>query len=217
MARCLPTGSLYDPLPLQSRAILDFLGRRPGDHTQKIVGTLHDSHFDGVRYKLLSQLQGSVHDVMDSYDRDKEGDALVSALKQTLIQTAVLEAGAVTVGGLITAHLLDPFGGIAAASSLAILGVLVMPIRRRSQQAHFRKQVCARPDFMFLSGHRNPFVPEALPSIRWINSRTSWTKWCHNAWRGNYTRSRSVSSSPSRLTPGSCKWKNRRQARPRPR
>lgn len=125
----------------QARAVLDFLGRRPGDRSQSIVGTLHDSHFDGVRFRLLNKLSGSVKGVMTAYDRDKEAEALTAAVRSTLYQTAALEASAVTVGGLAAAHLLDVTGGMLAAGSLALLGTFVLPVKRRWQRAAFKNQV----------------------------------------------------------------------------
>ena len=58
----------------------------------------------------------------------------MATVKSSIMQTAVLEAGALSVGGLIAAHVLDFTGGIAAAGSLAVLGTMVIPLRRRRQQ-----------------------------------------------------------------------------------
>ena len=58
----------------------------------------------------------------------------MATVQSSLVQTAVLEAGALSVGGLIAAHVLDFTGGIAAAGSLAVLGTMVIPLRRRRQQ-----------------------------------------------------------------------------------
>ena len=83
-----------------------------------------------------------------------------------LYSTAALEAGALSVGGLVAAHLLD-VTGVFAASSLALVGVralgaanvidlscdaaafvsslqfLVLPQRAAQQKAHFRVRVRA--------------------------------------------------------------------------
>ena len=87
-----------------------------------------------MRYKLLNKLSTHVGDVMNSYDAEKEGKELMATVQSSLMQTAVLEAGALSVGGLIAAHVLDFTGGIAAAGSLAVLGTMVIPLRRRRQQ-----------------------------------------------------------------------------------
>jgi hypothetical protein len=125
----------------QARAVLDFLGRRPGEHTSSIVGNLHDSHFEGIRFKLLTKLKTEVDDIIRTYDRAAEGEKLQSAVQSSLVQSLVIEAGAVTTGGLVAAHLLDVTGGLLTAGSLAVFGALVLPMRRRAQQQHFRKQV----------------------------------------------------------------------------
>ncbi len=55
--------------------------------------------------------------------------------------TAAVEAGAATVGALVAAHALDVTGGLLTASTLALLGLVVLPYRRQAQRAEFRKRV----------------------------------------------------------------------------
>lgn len=133
----------------QSRAVLEFLGRRPGEHTARIVGTLHDGHFEGVRESLLSKLAEHVHDELATYDGKSEASKISKEVQQSLMSTALIEVGALSVGGLVAAHLLDITGGVITASGLAVLGLLVLPRRAAQQKAHFRaraNEVVARLD-----------------------------------------------------------------------
>ena len=126
----------------QGRAILDFLGRRPGPHSEKMVGTLYDSSFDGVRFQVLSKLNDDVKGVMRSFNRDEEAGRLQELVQSSLLQAAAVEASAVTVGGLVAAHLIpDPTFGVATAGALAVMGTLVVPVHRRRMQSRFNKQI----------------------------------------------------------------------------
>ena len=65
------------------------------------------------------------------------------------MSTALIEVGALSVGGLVAAHLLDVTGGVITASGLVVLGLLVLPRRAAQQKAHFRaraNEVVARLD-----------------------------------------------------------------------
>jgi hypothetical protein len=94
-----------------------------------------------VRYTILERLSGGVKDVLTVYDKKTEAQLISSKFQSALVQTAVLEAGAaVTVGGLVAAQALD-LSGILAASTIAVLGLFVLPYRRRAQRAEFRAKV----------------------------------------------------------------------------
>lgn len=97
--------------------------------------------FEAVRYTILERLSGGVKDVLTVYDKKTEAQLISSKFQSALVQTAVLEAGAaVTVGGLVAAQALD-LSGILAASTIAVLGLFVLPYRRRAQRAEFRAKV----------------------------------------------------------------------------
>lgn len=51
--------------------MLDFLGRRPGERHQQMVGTVTESRFEGIRLEVLSKLQMDVKDVMAAYEKGK--------------------------------------------------------------------------------------------------------------------------------------------------
>ena len=72
--------------------------RRQGVHAADMLGSVQDAHFDGMRRELLTRLEASVTGVMQAYDRENELDLLSSAVKNSLIHTAALQAGAATAG-----------------------------------------------------------------------------------------------------------------------
>ncbi|KAM3568915.1 hypothetical protein VYU27_008977 [Nannochloropsis oceanica] len=125
----------------QSRAVLDFLGRRPGARHGQMIGSVTETRFEGVRAEVLNKLSADVGEVMSTYEKDKEFKKLSEEIKAGVMATAAVEAGAATVGALVAAHALDVTGGLVTASSLAILGLVVIPYRRQVQRNDFRRRV----------------------------------------------------------------------------
>ncbi|EWM30095.1 dynamin family protein [Nannochloropsis gaditana] len=94
----------------QSRAVLDFLGRRPGARHGQMVGSVTETRFEGIRAEVLSKLTADVGEVMNTYDKDKEFVKLSEEIKTGVMATAAVEAGAATVGALVATHALDVTG-----------------------------------------------------------------------------------------------------------
>ena len=59
--------------PKKSRAVLDFLGRRPGARHGQMVGSVTETRFEGIRAEVLSKLSSDVGEVMNTYEKDKVG------------------------------------------------------------------------------------------------------------------------------------------------
>jgi hypothetical protein len=76
----------------QARAVLDFLGRRPSMHSTTIVGTLHDSHFDGVRFRVLSKLEDEVNGILGhkNFDRDAVSRGVTDELRSRYMSPYIL-------------------------------------------------------------------------------------------------------------------------------
>lgn len=64
-----PTSQTTQIKPPKTRAVLDFLGRRPGERHGQMVGSVTESRFEGIRLEVLSKLQVDVKDVMASYEK----------------------------------------------------------------------------------------------------------------------------------------------------
>jgi small GTP-binding protein len=124
---------------LQSLAVLEFVGRRPGEHAEEMVGKVHDAQFEGVRRELLSKLHDSIHRVMVTYDREQELELLSRAVSGSLMEVAVMQVGAASIGGLVAAHLLGA-SGLIAAGGLALTGIAWLPVKRRRQKYLFRQR-----------------------------------------------------------------------------
>ena len=81
---------------------------------------------------------------MESYDRNKEASELAASVETAVAQTALLEAGAVGLGALVTIAVLSStldITGILAASTLAILGFFVIPFKRKQAKDNFKRKM----------------------------------------------------------------------------
>lgn len=103
--------------------MLDFLGRRPSAHAASTVGSLHDSHFDGLRFEVVSKLQDDVGAILGeaNYDREAQAQGIHAAVQSSLAQFALLEMGAAAAGGLAAASLVDATGGSSPFNFFLIL------------------------------------------------------------------------------------------------
>jgi ABC-type transport system involved in cytochrome bd biosynthesis fused ATPase/permease subunit len=81
---------------------------------------------------------------VNSYDRDREASELAASVEAAVAQTALLEAGAVGLGAIISVAVLSStldITGILAASSMAILGFFVIPFKRRKAKENFKEKM----------------------------------------------------------------------------
>jgi small GTP-binding protein len=103
------------------------------DEQSKIIGKVGGSFADNRR-ALLESVGRAAREVMRTYDRDAEARKLAGGLRDALAGTALVEIGAVSLGVILVAVLntafLD-FTGILAASSLAVVGLLILPAKKR--------------------------------------------------------------------------------------
>jgi hypothetical protein len=81
---------------------------------------------------------------VESYDRNREASELASSVEAAVAQTALLEAGAVGLGALVTLAVLSStldITGLLAAGTLAILGFFVIPRKRKQAKDNFRAKM----------------------------------------------------------------------------
>jgi uncharacterized protein HemX len=122
---------------------MDHLAERRTEHTRRMVGTIGGA-FDYDRDRLLATVGRSAQEVIDSYDRRVEADRMAGSVQQAVTETAIVEAGAIGLGALLTALFstvaLD-LTGILAATTLAALGLFVIPARRRKVKQDLREKI----------------------------------------------------------------------------
>ena len=120
--------------------VMTYVQRRRALHMEHIVG-------EGIepreirRRELIDTMGKTVQGIVETYDRDREASELAAHVETAVAQTALLEAGAVGLGTLVTAAVLSSsldVTGILAAGTLAILGFFVIPYKRKQAKDNFK-------------------------------------------------------------------------------
>jgi small GTP-binding protein len=116
----------------QWKAVTDSLEKRRAHHGDRVVGTL--GGFDYDRNRLLDSVGRAARRAVDSYDRESEATRMAESVQAAVAGTALIEVGALGLGAIVTmlaTTQVADFTGILAAGTLALLGFLVLPARRR--------------------------------------------------------------------------------------
>lgn len=103
------------------------------DEQDRIIGRV-GGPFEYNRRALLDSVGRAARKVVQSYDREAEARTLAEGVRDAVAGVALVEVGAVGLGVLLIAILhsaLLDFTGILAAGSLAIVGLLILPAKRR--------------------------------------------------------------------------------------
>ena len=115
-------------------------------HREKYAGQMLEAPA-GFRYdrdRLVETVGRRAQAVVESYDHEKEARALAEGTQAAVAAAAALEVGAVGLGAVITAiatTMTADITGIAAASFVAVLGLFVIPARRKQATAEMHRKV----------------------------------------------------------------------------
>jgi len=125
--------------------VMSYLQRRRAQNLDKLVGEgsgPRETH----RRELIDTVGRSVQGIVESYNRDQEARELASAVEAAVAQTALLEAGAVGLGTIVSIAVLSSsldITGMLAAGTLAIVGFFVIPFKRRKAKEDFKAKMLA--------------------------------------------------------------------------
>jgi hypothetical protein len=120
----------------QWQATLDYLDRHRAkirDQEEKIIGQV-GGPFEYNRRQLLDSVGRAAKEVVMTYDRQAEARKLAEGVRDAVAGVALLQVGAVGLGALLIALLhtaMADFTGILAAGTLAVVGLLIIPAKRR--------------------------------------------------------------------------------------
>jgi small GTP-binding protein len=123
--------------------VMSYLQRRRAQNLDHLVGEGIGPR-EARRRELIDTVGKSVQSIVNSYDRDREASELAASVEAAVAQTALLEAGAVGLGAIISVAVLSStldITGILAASSMAILGFFVIPFKRRKAKENFKEKM----------------------------------------------------------------------------
>ena len=127
----------------QWKAVTAHLEERRSAHEKRMIGKLQAS-FVQDRGRLLETVGAAARSAIEGYDRDSESSRLAESVRTAVASTALLEVGAVGLGGLVAAIATTTAAdvtGILAASALSILGLLVLPAKRRKAKTELNLKV----------------------------------------------------------------------------
>ena len=123
--------------------VMTYVQRRRALHTEHIVGEGIEPR-EMRRRELIDSMGKTVQRIVDTYDRDREASELAAHVETAVAQTALLEVGAVGLGALVTATILSSsldITGILAAGTLAIVGLFVIPYKRKQAKDSFKEKM----------------------------------------------------------------------------
>jgi small GTP-binding protein len=123
--------------------VMTYVQRRRALHTEHIVGEGIEPR-EMRRRELIDTMGKTVQRIVDTYDRDREASELAAHVETAVAQTALLEVGAVGLGALVTAAVLSSsldITGILAAGTLAIVGLFVIPYKRKQAKDSFKEKM----------------------------------------------------------------------------
>ena len=96
------------------------------------------------RRQLIDSVSTTIKAIVNQYDRKREAEQLGTFVQESVTQTALFGVGAVGIGALVanvlTTKALD-VTGIVTAGALAVLGLFVIPYKRKQAKEAFRDKM----------------------------------------------------------------------------
>ena len=148
-------------------AVNDYVARRQlTKYNDEVIGEVGRG-FEYDRRALLASVARQAHDVVAHYDPQGEARELSQSVRAAVVSTGLAEVGALGLGALVVAAAstvaLD-VTGILAASFIAVMGLGILPARRRQATQQFRERSDALRDRL-LSTLRQQFEGELERSV----------------------------------------------------
>ncbi|MGD2176528.1 MAG: dynamin family protein [Anaerolineae bacterium] len=127
----------------QWQAVMEHVQSRRDEHADRIVGQVGGT-FDYDRARLIETVSRTAQQAMADYDHEVETRRVAESLQMAVASTALAEASAVGLGALVTALATTAAAdvtGIVAAGTIAVLGLFVIPTRRRQLKQEFHEKI----------------------------------------------------------------------------
>ena len=128
----------------QWQSASEHLGKRRAQHAERIIGEVGSFAYN--REQLLDTVGRAARSSIDSYDPRGEARRMAEKVRTAVAGAALVEVGAVGLGALFsvlaTTQVAD-VTGILAAGTLAVLGFLILPARRRRAKRELSGKILA--------------------------------------------------------------------------
>jgi len=118
----------------QWQAVHDYIEERRNIHQDKIIGAVGKSDFVFERERIIEKVSRDTQNIVDKYDKNSSAKKIAESAQAAVAASAALEIGAIGLGALITALATTAAAdvtGILLASLVAVLGLFVIPAKRK--------------------------------------------------------------------------------------
>jgi len=156
----------------QWKAVMDHLTTRKITHKDKIIGDPINAQFNFNREHLIETVAREANQVVEQYDRQGEAQAIADGAQNAVAASAAIEVGAIGLGTLITilaTTLSADVTGILVASAVAVLGLFIIPARRRKANLEMKEKIDQLRDQLETSLRSN-FMKEIERGLSRINT-----------------------------------------------
>jgi len=127
----------------QWQQVMTYLQRRQARYTEHIVGQ-PETRMDLRRRALIESVGKTAQTIVETYDRNQEASELAANVETAVAQVALIEAGAVGLGALVTLAIASTtidITGLVAAGVLAVVGFFVIPYKRKQVKERFGEKM----------------------------------------------------------------------------
>ena len=155
----------------QWQAVTEHLAEQRRAHQDRIVGDTGADSFHYDRERLIQSVGREAQRVVESYDKTREAQAMAEEAQLAVAASAAIGVGAIGLGTLVTilaTTVAADVTGILMASLVAVLGLFVIPARRRQARAEMSAKVAALREQLSHS-LRTQFEREIERSLQHIN------------------------------------------------
>jgi small GTP-binding protein len=129
----------------QWQAVMAVLRGRATEHAGRMVGQV-DDRFEYDRNRLLDAVGGEAQRAVEGYDAAAEAKRLAGSVRDAVAQTALLQVSAVGLGAIVAAlasTTVADVTGIVAAGALSVIGLFVLPAKRKRARRDLASKVQA--------------------------------------------------------------------------
>ena len=155
----------------QWQAVTEHLADRRREHQGRIVGDLGAGTFRYDRERLMDALAREARRIVETYDKTSEARTIAEGALATVAASAVVEAGALGLGAVVTAMASTAAAdvtGLLMAGLVAALGLVIIPARRRQGKTKIRDKIAALRA-QLIQSLRTQFSKEIDRSLQHIN------------------------------------------------
>ena len=141
----------------QWQAVRNHLAMRRQAHHERIVGDTETDGFHFDREALIESVGRETQRIVDTYDRHQEAAVIAEGARGAVAAAAAVEAGALGLGtlvSLLTTSMALDVTGILMAGALAVIGLFIVPARRRQAKRDMGQKVADMRDRLEAALHQ---------------------------------------------------------------